>query len=84
MIKTKEEIEKIVEKGLDKLFEKKGVEYYKEIYIQDFLDKIHQIRQDDLNAIKEMIEKDLKLNGSRTLLSVEIVKETLQKLDNLN
>lgn len=73
MIKTKEEISDLYKKTF------KHSQFIEHSKIEDF---IHQIRQDDLNAIKAMILN--KFNGERTLEEELAFSEIIKDLDNLN
>ena len=79
MYKNKEEIEKIVDS-------KNWDDAWSEEVNKDIKNFIHQIRQDDLNTIKEMVREVSApyINNSIKTMSNKLRDKILQKLDNLN
>lgn len=76
MIKTKEEIEKILDSRIGIIIETSDEKYLKDNDAIKMLNLIHQIRQDDLKEVKKIIkEKGLHLGYKNDIL---------EKLDNLN
>lgn len=70
-------------------------DYNNPISPQNIFDRLHQIRQDDLNAIKGMIKEEIDVFKKLFLLTqgenhvsiadkLEQMEHILQKLDNLN